>query len=87
MVNKAVSVTVVQLDWSGWVKEQVRKQKLTEEWIVLPKSSAGKVLCMRLVALSCPNSVTDPMDCSPPDSFVLKDSPGKNTAVGSLSLL
>lgn len=44
MLNKAVSVAVVQLDWSGWVKEQVRKQKLTEKWIMLSKSSVGKVL-------------------------------------------
>ena len=29
----------------------------------------------------------DPMDCSPPSSSVHGDSPGKNTGVGSLSLL
>ena len=42
------------------------------------------VLC--LVAQSCP-TLCDPMDCSLPGSSVLRDSPGKNTGVGSLSLL
>ena len=34
-----------------------------------------------LVDQSCP-AFFDPMDCSPPDSFVHGDSPGKNTGVG-----
>ena len=36
------------------------------------------VLCCPLVARSCP-TLCDPMDCSPPASSVLGDSPGKNT--------
>ena len=32
-------------------------------------------------------TLCDLMDCSPPDSSVLGDSPGKNTGVGGLSLL
>ena len=39
-----------------------------------------------LVAQSCP-TLCDPMDCSPPGSSVHGDFPGKNTGVGSLSLL
>ena len=42
------------------------------------------VLC--LVSQSC-LTLCDPMDCSPPDSSVHGDSPGKNTGVGSLSRL
>ena len=42
------------------------------------------VLC--LVTQSCP-ALCDPMDYSLPDSPVHGDSPGKNTGVGSLSLL
>ena len=42
------------------------------------------VLC--LVALLCP-ALCDPMGCSLPGSFVHRDSPGKNTGVGSGSLL
>ena len=34
----------------------------------------------------CP-TLCDPMDCSPPGSSVHGDSPGRNTGVGSLSLL
>ena len=42
------------------------------------------VLC--LVAQSCP-TLCDPVDCSPPGSSVLGDSPGKNTGVGCHALL
>ena len=37
------------------------------------------VLC--LVTQSC-LTLCDPMDCSPPGSYVHRDSPGKNTGVG-----
>ena len=39
-----------------------------------------------LIAQSCPN-LCDSMDCSPPGSSVLGDSPGKNTGVGCHALL
>ena len=39
-----------------------------------------------LVAQSC-LILCDPTDCSPPGSSIHGDSPGKNTGVGSLSLL
>ena len=42
------------------------------------------VLC--LVAQLCP-TLCDPMDCSPPGSFVHGDSLGKNTGVGCHALL
>ena len=38
------------------------------------------------LAQSCP-TLCDPMDCSMPDSSVLRDSPGKNTGVGCHALL
>jgi len=39
-----------------------------------------------LVTQSC-STLCNPVDCSPPGSSVHGDSPGKNTGVGSLSLL
>ena len=42
------------------------------------------VLC--LVTQSCP-TLFNPVDCSPPGSFVHGDSPGQNTGVDNLSLL
>ena len=42
------------------------------------------VLCS--LAQSCP-TLCDPMDCSPPGSFVHGDSPGKNTGVGCHAIL
>ena len=43
-------------------------------------------MCVWLVAQSCP-TLCDPMDYSPPGSFVHGDSPGKNTGVGRHALL
>ena len=42
------------------------------------------LLCF--VARFCP-TLCDPMDCSPPGSYVHGDSPGKNTGVGCHTLL
>ena len=42
--------------------------------------------CAALVAQLCPTPC-DPMNCSPPDSFVHGDSPGKNIGVGCHALL
>ena len=42
--------------------------------------------CVCSVARLCP-TLRDPMDCSPPGSFVHGDSPGKNTGVGCHALL
>ena len=39
------------------------------------------IYCVCLVTQSC-LTLCDPMDCSPPDSSVHRDSPGKNTGVG-----
>ena len=44
----------------------------------------GAVLC--LVSQSCP-ILCNPMDCNPPGSSVLGDSPGKNTGVGCHAFL
>ena len=43
-------------------------------------------VCVCLVAQSC-LTLCDPMDCSPPGSSVLGDSPGKNIGVGFHALL
>ena len=44
------------------------------------------VLCCATSFQLCP-TLCDPIDCSPPGSFVHGDSPGQNTGVGSHSLL
>ena len=43
-------------------------------------------MCVCLAVQSCP-TLRDPMDCSPPGSFVHRDSPGKNIGVGCHALL
>ena len=43
-------------------------------------------MCVCLVAQSC-LTLCDPMDCSPPGSSVLEDSPGKNSGVDCPALL
>ena len=48
--------------------------------------SSYMVSSLFLVPQSC-LTLCDPMDCSPPGSSVHGNSPGKNTRVGSLSLL
>ena len=55
----------------------------------LPLSRVSRALMclhMCLVTPSCP-TLCDPMDCSPPGSSVLGDSPDKNTGVGCHALL
>ena len=49
-------------------------------------SSCSFLVMLCLVFQSCP-TLCDPMECSPPGSSVCGDTPGKNTGVGSLSLL
>ena len=39
------------------------------------------LLCCASVTQSCP-TLCDPVDCSPPGTYVHRDSPGKNTGVG-----
>ena len=43
-------------------------------------------VCLLLVADMCPTHC-DPVDCSPPVSFVHGDSPGKNSRVGCHAFL
>ena len=52
--------------------------------IYIIKQIVAPILC--LVAQSCP-IFCDPMDCSPPGSFVQGDSPGKNPGVGCHAFL
>ena len=44
-------------------------------------------LCMYVLSLQLCPTLCDPMDCSPPGSFVHDGSPGKNTGVGFHALL
>ena len=44
-------------------------------------------IVMGVLSRSAGPTLCDPMDCSPPGSFVLGDSPGKNTGVGCHVLL
>ncbi|KAI4547702.1 hypothetical protein MJG53_000534 [Ovis ammon polii x Ovis aries] len=62
------------------------KDELENEMPVLIKYAPEGIDVLRLVAKSCP-TLSDPMDCSLPDSSVHGDSPGKNTGVGCHSLL
>ena len=44
-------------------------------------------VCVRAKSLQGCQTLCDPMNCSPPGSFVLGDSPGKNTGAGCHALL
>ena len=46
-----------------------------------------RVLCCACSVAQSRPALCNPMDCSPPGSSVLGESPGKNTGMGSLSLL
>ena len=43
-------------------------------------------MCCAVLSQSCP-TLCNPMDCTPPDSCVHGDSPGKNTGVGCHAFL
>ena len=58
----------------------------SKEWRLRAFAHAVPSVLLCLVAQSCP-TVCNPMDCSPPSSSVLGDSPGKNTRVGCHALL
>ena len=51
-----------------------------------PETVTALLISHVLSGLSCP-TLCNPMDCSPPDSSVSGDSPGKNTGVGCHALL
>ena len=70
----------------GVEKSQTRLSDWTELNCRGEKTRANKDTVLSLVAPSCP-TLHDPMDCSPPGSFVHEDSPGKNTGVGCHALL
>ena len=65
----------------GLVLETMENQMLKPQ---RTPSQSVAVLC--LATQSC-LTLCEPMDCSPPGSYVHGDSPAKNTGVGSLSLL
>ena len=73
---------------SNWGLRHCRKihyqLSYQESLILLISINQKSVLC--LVAQSC-LTLCNPMDCSPPGSFVHEDSPGKNTGVGCHTLL
>ena len=65
-----------------------QKKEVLKEWWGHKKEQRQREepVCACLVTLLC-LTVCNPMDCSPPGSCVHGDSLGKNTGVGSLSLL
>ena len=56
-----------------------------QEWLIIVNQRFSTCAMLCLVAQSC--RLCDPVDCSPPGSSVLGDSPGKNTRVGCHALL
>ena len=71
-------------------KNMIWKDTYTPMFLAAVHNSQGMCVCvcvcLRLVTQSCP-TLCNHMDCSPPDSFVNGDSPGKNTGVGYHALL
>ena len=69
--------------WTDWIRLiQIIEINLT----YLKPSDYWLCVVLGLVAQLCP-TLCDPMDCSPPGSSVLRDSPGKNTRLGCHALL
>ena len=62
------------------------KQLSFNKVIIKKKTVIGSCAVLCLVVQSC-QILCDPMDCSPPGSFVHEDSPDKNTQVGCHALL
>ena len=63
-------------NWEG------SRSYIYSHWKFLSKRISILLLCVCLVAQSCP-TLCDPVGCSLPGSSVHMDSPGKNTGVGS----
>ena len=59
--------------------------EITAKWVLLPRVCSPGCLCAKSLQLC--STVCDPVDCSPPDSSVHGDSPGKNTGMGCHALL
>ena len=67
-------------------KEEDIKQKMVSRTSDTAYIRKYKYCTLRLVSQSC-STLCDPVDCSPPGTSIHGDSLGKNTGVGSLSLL
>ena len=82
---------LLRLIWLAWWKDfhiiektfSKKQLKLTLEQSRFDLHGSTST-CVKLLQ-SCP-TLCDPMDCSPPGSFVRGDSPGKSTGVGGHAL-
>ena len=77
-INQELGINIHILLYISWITNKDLLYNYWEIWSIF--------CAVRLVGQLCP-TLCDPMECSPPGSSVLGDSPGKNTGVGSLSLL
>ena len=68
------------------LRENERSICTAEPFHCSPETVTALFISHVLSGLSCP-TLCNPMDCSPPDSSVSGDSPGKNTGVGCHALL
>ena len=68
------------------LRENERSICTAEPFHCSPETVTALLISHVLSGLSCP-TLCNPMDCSPPDSSVSGDSPGKNTGVGCHALL
>ena len=69
---------------SGWTQESTAYVSMCHGLNVCVPS---RFMCMHAKLLQSCLTLCNPMDCSPPDSSVHGDSPGKNTGVGCHFLL
>ena len=81
-----------ELNWTELSKEIYLRNKYIFSFNILTNLLLAYIFdmcCCACVVLSLQSRLTlcYPMDCSPPDSSVHKDSPGKNTEVGCCGLL
>ena len=67
-------------------RRKMQRQGMVRKFICVVYQTLQSSQQMFLVAQLCP-TLCDSMDCSPPDSSVHGDSPGKNSGVGCHALL
>ena len=72
--------------WRKIWSERIHTPQCSWQQFTIAKACVCVYVCLCLVTQSCP-TLCNHMDCSPPDSFVNGDSPGKNTRAGYHALL
>ena len=88
-------LSMFNLPWGtwGWIQALCAPGNLVElvwrelavfrNWFQDSNPCISSYLCVLGLVTQLYPTLCDPMDCSPPGSFVYGDSPGKNTRVGS----